>query len=188
MKQFSNNQKLKLSLSFLILLSIIAVPAVVWSNPQNPPLAKTGAPGEGTCAGCHDGGSGGGSIAITSSAGTKYQAGVKQHLTVTIADPNAKAWGYEITAVQAAKPTVGAGKFKATDKLSNVRKSGTKSYASQMDDQSGKTKTVSYAFDWTPPKKAVGNITLYVAGVGDDNTNPPASSSIYLGNLTLTPQ
>lgn len=66
-----------------------------------------------------------------------------------------------MTSVQASKPTTGTGVFKATDKLSDVRKRGTKSYAAQVNDQQGKTKHVTLAIDWIPPKKNVGKITLF---------------------------
>lgn len=176
----------KRSLAFLIVATIVVVPAIVWSSPSNPPLGKTGAPGETTCASCHNGGSGGGSITVTSSAGKTYHPGTKQHLIVTITDAHALAWGYEMTAVTASKPSVGAGVFKATDNNSAVRSSGTKSYAAQINDHAGASKKVTYKVDWTPPSKAVGNITLYFSGVGDVDSNPPNSSSVYASKLTLT--
>jgi hypothetical protein len=185
MKEATTTQKGSYLLAFLILSMIVAIPLVVWSFPSNPPLGKTGAPGEGTCGDCHGGGPGGGSIAVTSSAGTNYHPGTKQHLTVTIADPGAGDWGYEMTAVQASKPTLGAGAFKTVDKLSSVRISGKKKYASQLNDQQGKTKQVTYKIDWTPPRKNVGNITLYLAGIG--GFGDPSSDSVYKSSLTLTP-
>jgi hypothetical protein len=42
------------------------------------------------------------------------------------------------------------------------RKRGTKSYAAQVNDQQGKTKHVTFAIDWIPPKKNAGKITLYI--------------------------
>ena len=183
----SAHPKRRLS-TVIMVVAIVVIPLILWSYPSNPPLATTGAPGESSCAHCHNGGLGGGKISITSSSGKTYHPGTTQHLTVIITDAHAVDWGYEMTAVQATKPSVGQGKFKATDSNSNVRQSGTKSYASQINTQSGKTKTVSYKVDWTPPSKSVGNITLYVAGLGDDNSNPPNSSSVYLGKLTLSPK
>jgi len=171
---------------WLVAAVVLAIPLIVWSYPKDPPLGKTGAPGEGTCGDCHGGGSGGGNITVTSSAGKHYKPGVKQHLTVTISDPNASDWGYEMTAVQVSHSSTGAGAFKAVDSNSDVRKSGTKSYAAQINDFQGSTNKVSYKIDWTPPKKKVGKITLYLAGVG--GVGDPSFDSVYTGKLTLSPK
>jgi hypothetical protein len=173
-------------MAWLVAAFVIIIPLVVWSFPSDPPLGKTGAPGESTCADCHSGGQGGGSIAVTSSSGKKYKPGIKQRLTVTIIDPNAIDWGYEMTAVRTAKPSAGVGKFKAADKNSNVRKSGSKSYPSQINDLNGSKGKVKYLVDWTPPPTNVGKITLYLAGVG--GVGDPAGDSVYTGKLTLSPQ
>jgi hypothetical protein len=186
MKEAITTRKSTYLLALLILIVIVAIPLVVWSFPSNPPLAKTGAPGESTCADCHSGGAGGGGITVTASGKKNYHPGVKQHLIVTVTDPSAAFWGYEMTAVQVSKPTTGAGKFTATDKLSSVRKLGTKSYAAQLKDQQGKTQKVTYKIDWTPPKTNVGKIALYLAGVG--GTGDPSADSVYTSKLTLSPK
>jgi len=184
MKEATTTQRSSYLIAFLVLFLIVAIPSIVWSFPSNPPLGKTGAPGEGTCAQCHSGGAGGGKIVVTSSAGSHYQPGVEQHLKVTVTDPSANAWGYEMTSVLVSKPTTGTGVFKAVDKLSDVAKQGTKSYARQFNDQQGKTKHVTFAIDWTPPKKNVGKITLYLAGVAGNSGN----DSVYTRHLTLSPK
>jgi hypothetical protein len=56
MKEAITTRKGKFLLAFLILIVIVAIPLVVWSFPSNPPLAKTGAPGESTCATSQSGG------------------------------------------------------------------------------------------------------------------------------------
>jgi hypothetical protein len=170
----------------LVAAMILTIPLIIWSFPRNPPLGKTGAPGESTCAACHFGGLGGGKIAIASSSGTTYSPGVTQHLTVTISDPNAIDWGYEMTAVKTSTPSTGEGMFTAVDNNSDVRSSGTKSYASQINDKQGKTLKVKYLIDWTPPNTNVGKITLYVAGIG--GTGSRDADSVYTRHLTLTPQ
>jgi hypothetical protein len=185
MKEVTTTRKRNYLQAFLVLFLIAGIPLILWSFPRNPPLGKTGAPGEGTCADCHTGGFGGGRIKITSSTGTTYHPGAPQHLKVTITDPNATFWGYEITSVKTSNPTVGKGVFMATDSNSDVRMAGTISYASQIKDLQGKTLKASYAFDWTPPPTNVGNITLYVAGIG--GTGDPSSDSVYTSQLTLTP-
>src|SRR5579883_2023105 len=173
--------------TWFVLVIVFLIPLIVWSSSRNPPLARTGAPGESTCACCHGGGPGGGRVAITSSTGTTYTPRVTQHLTVTITDANAADWGYEMTAVQAAATSTGAGTFVATDTNSGVRTSGTKSYAAQLNDFAGTTGSHTYAVDWTPPATNVGNVTLYAAGLGADNSGDTSGDSTYTTNLTLTP-
>jgi hypothetical protein len=63
---------------------------------------------------------------------------------------------------------------------------GTKSYASQINDQQGKTTKVTYKIDFTPPKKSVGKITLYLAGIG--GSGDPSNDSPYTSKLTLSPK
>lgn len=159
--------------------AVIVIPLMVWAFSSNPPLGKTGAPGEGTCGDCHGGGGGGGKVSITAASGLTYHPGTKQRITVTLTDPAANEWGYEMTAVQTTKPTTGAGVFKAADRNSGVRTAKTKSYAAQVNDQAGKTKKVTFLLDWTPPSKNVGKITLYVSS--------NASESVYNNKLTLSP-
>jgi hypothetical protein len=185
LKNLASSKNKKLTATLVAGL-VLAIPLIVWSFPKDPPLGTTGAPGEGTCGNCHGGGSGGGSLSVKSSSGTTYKPGVKQHLTVTIVDPNASDWGYEMTAVRKSKPTTGAGTFKAVDGNSDVRKSGTKSYAAQINDLLGKKKKVTYKIDWTPPKKNVGKITLYLAGIG--GVGDPSADSPYTSSLTLSPK
>lgn len=182
MKTLPNKHRL----AWLAPVLVVIIPLVLWSYPNDPPLGKTGAPGEGTCSSCHSGGQGGGSIQITSSAGTRYQPGVAQKVTVTVTDPNATFWGYEMTSVKTSNPAVGKGNFKAIDNLSDVRKLDTKSYAAHINDQAGKTGTVKFVVKWKPPLNNVGKITLYVAGIG--GTGNPDFDSVYTSKLTLSPQ
>ena len=82
--------------AILIITAAMAIltPLILWANPTNPPLARTGAPGESTCASCHNGGIQAGSVSLVFSGGTTYTPGVQQQVTVTITDPDAVAWGY----------------------------------------------------------------------------------------------
>ena len=171
---------------WFVVILVVVVPLVLLAFPSNPPLGKTGAPGEGTCADCHFGGAGGGSVKIKSSTGTTYTPGVKQKLTVTIADPNAVDWGYELVVVAANNTSASVGTLKASNANSSIRKSGSKSYASQVNDQMGVTGSASFPLSWTPPATSVGNVTIYVSSVAGTATGPPGGDSVYNRKLTLT--
>lgn len=58
MKEATTTRRSSYLIAFLALFLIVAIPSMVWSFSSNPPLGKTGASGEGTCADCHGGGAG----------------------------------------------------------------------------------------------------------------------------------
>ena len=162
------------------IVSVCVMPIVVWAFNPNPPLNSSSAPGESTCASCHSGGAQAGHVAITVAGGNTYTPGAAKQVTVIITDPNANRWGYEITSVEASSTSTGTGTFTALDSNSNVRPSGTKSYAAQTNDA-----VSTYQLSWMPPASSVGNITFYVSSVG--GTGSPSSDSVYNSSLTLTP-
>jgi Reeler domain len=164
-----NKSQLKVCLVGAI---VLLIPLILIAYSSNPPVARTGAPGESTCSSCHGGGAGGGRVAI-GLGGTTYTPGTKQRLTVTVSDPVAVAYGYELTAVQAGATSTGAGTFTAADANSSVRQgtgtNSTKSYAAQMNNA-----VSTFAVDWTPPATNVGNVTFYVSSVAGDGNQGAA--------------
>ena len=167
-------------------ITFLAVPLILLSYSSNPPLSRTGAPGESTCAGCHSGGAISGNVSVGFAGGTGYTPGTTKRLTITVNAPTASARGYELTAVQAGATSTGAGTFAAADANSGVRlgtgTNSTKSYAAQTN--SGVS---TYLVDWSPPATSVGSVTFYVAAVGGDGDGSEAGDSVYTANYTLTP-
>jgi uncharacterized protein (TIGR03437 family) len=101
-----------------------AVPILLWAYEYGPDPGHSGVPGEsGTCAtaGCHTGTANDpankGSVSVTFPNGKTYVPGVKQHLTVTIADPAAsqQAWGFQLTARASSNASAMAGSLAFTD-------------------------------------------------------------------------
>ena len=101
------------------------IPLLIWAHSSGPDVGKSGAPGESTCneATCHVGtglNAGGGKVEVTLPFGLTYAPGVKQHLVVTISDPLARMWGFQLTARQSSNTTVMAGSFTSTDRNTAV--------------------------------------------------------------------
>jgi uncharacterized protein (TIGR03437 family) len=101
-----------------------AIPLIVWAYEYGPNPGYCGVPKEnGTCTsvGCHTGTTNNpankGSVSISFPNGLTYVPGVKQHLTVTIADPATTqgAWGFQTTARLASDPATMGGSFAFTD-------------------------------------------------------------------------
>jgi uncharacterized protein (TIGR03437 family) len=201
-----------------VILSVI--PVLLWAHEYGPDVGYANVPKEnGTCAtsGCHTGtalNGGPGSVSVQFPGGLTYTPGVKQHLTVTIADPQQRAWGFQLTARTASSSSTMAGAFASSDKNTLVMcgDTGANTFTEQELDYPnpqncaaakplayiehslngynatrGQTGSATYQFDWTPPSTNVGNITVYVAGNaanGDLTTN---GDHIYATTYTLTP-
>src|ERR1700726_1770957 len=88
-----------------------------FAHSYGPPPAVTGAPGDNpkACTQCHTSSAlnaGVGSVGIGLASGPFYVPGVKQRVTVTVADPAQQRWGFEMTARLNSNPqTSHAGEF-----------------------------------------------------------------------------
>src|SRR5215472_12656198 len=87
----------------LLLLFLTAMPISVFAHSYGPAPRKTGAPGDDplACIACHTGtalNSGSGSIKIILQGGPFYVPGVRQRISVQVADPGQQRWGFELTA------------------------------------------------------------------------------------------
>jgi uncharacterized protein (TIGR03437 family) len=203
----------KLSLAKLAVVFGV-IPILLLANAFGPPAGKSGVPGESTCAesGCHVGtlNSGPGSVTVTFPNGQSYTPGVKQHLTVTISDPNQRRWGFELTARESRNTRTQAGTFASTDRFTGVLCASTNLLVENPRDfggaqncpasqpliyiehsEAGAARTVAgslaYEFDWTPPATDVGNITIYVAGNAANGDGNNTGDRIYTRNYVLTP-
>jgi uncharacterized protein (TIGR03437 family) len=142
---------------------------------------------------------------------------VKQHLTVTIADPAAsqQAWGFQLTARLVSDTTQMAGTFDSTDANTTIICSATnlrsfvespysaakaQSCAASMPLQYmehslkgyqtnlGQRPSSSYSFDWTPPATSAGNVTIYVTGnAGPGGPPTQGNAHVYTASYTLSP-
>jgi uncharacterized protein (TIGR03437 family) len=101
-----------------------AIPILLWAYEYGPDPGYCGVPGEGaSCisSGCHTGTANDknnlGKVSISFPNGQTYVPGVKQHLTVTIADPapTQQAWGFQLTARPSSSASTMAGSFAFTD-------------------------------------------------------------------------
>jgi uncharacterized protein (TIGR03437 family) len=105
---------------------LAVVPILLWAYEYGPNPGYCGVPNENggaTCAnsGCHTGTANNpankGSVMVTFPNGNAYVPGVKQHITVTIADPapSQVAWGFQLTARPAGNAATMAGSFTPID-------------------------------------------------------------------------
>ena len=170
----------------LVLPLLAALWAALAFNPSNPPLSRTGAPGEETCgiAGCHNGGTFTGSIALT---GIPDTVTPDQSYTATLTfTSNAVAAGFQMTALDGANVksgalTAGSGTNVATNNQ-NARQ-----YVRQSAKKNLSGGATSWSFTWKAPSMASGNkSTFYYAALGANNNGNDNGDKVFTGNKTVT--
>ncbi|MCC6538965.1 MAG: hypothetical protein IT162_15530 [Bryobacterales bacterium] len=164
----------------LLPIARLSTAALLPAYPNRVPAGNAGVPGENNppCTSCHTVSlnPAGGSVTLTFAAGTTYQPGVAQQVTVRISDPDtSRDNGFQATARTAANAQ--AGTFTAGTGTA-VTTQGALSYINHT------TRTASYTFTWTPPADALGAIRFYVAGMAARNTR---DSKVYTATAELTP-
>jgi uncharacterized protein (TIGR03437 family) len=174
------------------------IPAFLYSYATGPDPRYTGAPGDSTCNDCHTGtalNGGGGSVKLTSSAGTNYTPGQQQTLTITIDDTKAKVYGFQASARLDSSPASGqAGDFTAgtqqiviCDNGRTKAASGCGSSPVQFIEHNRPFGTNIINVTWTAPSSDVGPVTIYVAANAANGNNDDTGDHIYTTRLQLTP-
>jgi hypothetical protein len=159
--------KYLLTLAGLLLGQNIA--PLAWSYSSGADPGYSGAPGDSTCIACYGTklNSGSGSVTLQFANGTTYTPGQTQLVTVTIADPTAKRWGFEASPrLASSASSTGAGSMAPTDSFTQIAGTqGTIQWITHTlaGTRNGTTSGVSFQFNWTAPSSDAGSITFYVA-------------------------
>jgi uncharacterized protein (TIGR03437 family) len=163
-----------------------------------PPLGFTGAPDEGTCVGCHytfgqpNPPNSRGKVEITGLPAV-YTPGQTYTLTITVSHPTARAWGFEMTAIDANGTSSTVGSMTAVNATTTLKRDSTASgqvrtYFSHNDEAGiakGKTGSNSWSINWTAPAATVGDITFYAAGNAANNQVTPEDDYIYTTSVVV---
>ena len=186
---------------FIALLFAVALFGYCWFAERaeakispGPPLGFTGAPGEGNCTGCHYTfalNSGAGKVEITGLPAS-YTVGQSYSVTVTVSHPTARAWGFELTALDANGTSSTVGTLTATNTTTTLKRDSSASgqqrtYLSHSEAgiAQGKTASNSWSFTWTAPASAVGDITFYAVGNAANNQISPEDDYIYITSVKV---
>lgn len=183
----------------LLICGLAVLPVVLFGRSAGPPQARTGAEVDGgiNCTRCHAGTANDarGRLAITAAP---YSPGVKQKITVQLEHPDARRWGFQLTARQESNPSQMAGTFTASDEI-RVRCgmdetqpdspcNGAVEFAShrQVSTNAGQGGGRTWEVEWTPPATSVGPVIFYLAGNAANNSNSPAGDFIYTTSSTIS--
>jgi len=184
------------------------LPLLLLAYVQGPDAGVSGVPGETTCASCHSGSSGSGSVAVTFPGSLTYSPGTSQHLVVTVIDSAQRRWGFQLTARLSSSNATQAGTFTPgsdgfTQLVCAPANFRTENFGSacsntttfplqyiehtQAGTRLGQTGSAQFQFDWTPPSSDVGNIVIYVAGNAANGDGTERGDHIYTQKYTLSP-
>jgi uncharacterized protein (TIGR03437 family) len=123
-----------------------------------------------------------------------YRPGVKQTIKVRLEHPEARRWGFQLTARPTSDTTQMAGSFTPSDTVAVVCDptgtapcGGAREFATHnaSSSRSGTTGGVDWDIEWTPPANEVGEVTLYVAANAADGTSANTNDRIYTTTVKL---
>ncbi len=160
--------------------------ARVHANSSGPPLSRTGAPSEQTCAasGCHTGtavNSGGGTLTITGMP-ANYTLNQEYDITITLSQSGRQRFGFQATVIDDTGKE--AGTITITDAARTQAFPGTvganlRRYINHTFSGTSGSNTISWTFRWKAPATAVGRITVYAAGNAANNNGSNGGDLIY---------
>ena len=163
---------------------------------SDPPLGYTGAPEEVTCAQCHTGTGGNGSVDVQG-VPAAYNPEQTYALSVVLQDPGQSRWGFELTALRfdsGSLSHVRAGSLTRTSNFTSVRDAfDGRQYVSHhfqtgFDGSfAGTPGPTTWNFSWTAPAAGEGTVTFYVAGNAANNSSgPDGGDFIYTNSVSST--
>jgi len=184
-----------IGVGILLLVCIIALPIIAsqaTARSDGPPIARTGAPGEGDCSQCHGALNDGlGGMITIDDVPAAYVPGQLYTLSVTLSRTGKSRWGFEITALDAGDAPAGA--LAASSPLTGYNTQGgtNRQYVYQTTNNGDGSFAgtangpVSWTFDWTAPAAGAGAVTFYAAGVAaDGNGNADSGDPVYTTSVT----
>lgn len=162
-----------------------------------PPPARSGAPTDGglTCTACHAGTADSdprGSLRLETG---NYKPGVAQTLRLTLSHPDARRWGFQITARIVNDETRAAGTFRSSSEVMVIcgpdgRRppcNGAPEFASHVaaTTYQGRPGPVTWEIEWVPPAEDVGDVIFYAAGNAANNDGTNRGDRIYTTSLRI---
>lgn len=178
----------KLPLYFAVWGSLLAA-IQLSAHSAGPDPGLSGAPGDSTCSACHGGppNTGSGSVKIAF-ANPAYASGQKIRITVTVADPQARRWGFELSPRLSSNPSTGAGILTPVDGNTQiVGTSGSIQWIAHTlgGTRNGTTGSADFQFDWTAPDVSAGSVDFYAAGNAANGNGAPTGDLIYTTKASL---
>lgn len=148
-------------------------------------VAATGAPGEGTCAGCHSGGAAGTSVSVSAApafTNNNYVPGQSYTITVTVSHASQPAFGFDCEILNSSNAD--AGTIQNAGPGVQIASFAGKNNATHTSAKSG-AGGAGFSFEWVAPNS--GTATIYVAGNAVNLNAGTSGDTPGNTSLALTP-
>jgi len=171
----------KYLLALLVALgSIFLMHEYVMTNSGTPPLARTGAPGESMCNGCHTG------TAVTTGGIIDFAGGATEYVptktyTITLTGENGTKNGFEMVVLKDGVNT-NIGTLSNATSNSKTSTSAGRTYFHHNIASSNN----SWTIDWTAPSSDVGTVTVYAIFNKANSNSSSTGDAIYTNTLTIS--
>ncbi|MGB0933122.1 MAG: choice-of-anchor V domain-containing protein [Lishizhenia sp.] len=139
------------------------------------PVAKTGAPGEGTCTQCHAGSILDGATVntITLGSGSDIVPGAMTSVTLDFGDAGSKN-GFQVTVLD--ETNTMAGTLSSADATTQISTGMGRTYVNHT---SSSLSNSTWSFNWTAPSANIPTVTFYVATNKSNANNQNSGDLIY---------
>lgn len=192
MKSFLRPSRVITGTTLLVLL-LISNYTLTYTN--NPPTAKTGAPGEGDCTDCHSG------TAITSGTEFKnltistnmvndeYVPDSTYKVTVSYVESGKSKFGFSATALKSSDNSM-AGDFTVLSSTTTATDNGTvnsksREYIHQKSGGTSGSGKIDWTFEWEAPSTNEGDIKFYVALNSSNSNSGTGGDKIVLKDFVI---
>lgn len=195
-----------------VCIGVIALVGLLWANESGAQPGKTGGPypDESVCSECHSPtpplapgpNRGPGNVDFSVQP---YVPGQSQRITVTVSDPNAVRWGFQLSARPASNQRQQAGRFRALDANAQVLcgddtpapAGGCGSKAREFDrlefpthtlagTRRGTRNSASFTVEWTAPSSDVGEIIFAAAGNAANGNSLESGDNVYTKQVRVS--
>lgn len=180
--------------AFAAILLGLGLAGTAWAHSGGAQILFSGAPGEGDCSACHGAGTpnaGPGNLQIRFDSAANWTPGQPVKVKVTLSDPDALRWGFELTARAASNPSQMAGSFRIIDGTNQLRTSGPTQWVTHTlpGTRPGTAGSSTWEVEWTPPSDAgFGDVIFYAAGnAANGNGQADNSDRVYKSSFTASP-
>jgi hypothetical protein len=178
-------------------ITLLLCGTVAWSGARSyqegPPPAHTGGFQEPSCQRCHADGPLNDSLGRITVAGLpeRYAPGKRYRITVTLARPEMRRGGFQLSARFAGGERAGrqAGTLRATDDRARLSDTAGVQYAGHTaagSALSGKD-SARWVLEWTAPAKSAGAVVFHAAANAANDDDSEFGDNIYTRSVTTRP-